>query len=56
MSFFMTASPKTNGLKDANIFNEGGIVSIGKMVFEKNNKKAATDIEARIAVSSDLKI
>ena len=54
INFFNTASPKTKGLKLASTFKDGGMDSIGKIVFEKNNINPAKDIEAKTAVSCDL--
>ena len=53
-NFFSIESEITNGLNEASHERFGGIVSIGKIVLEKNNKKDEADIAANIDVSSDL--
>lgn len=54
MIFFNASSEITNGLNIAKSLNLFEIVSIGKIVFEKNIKTDAVKTAAKIVVSSDL--
>ena len=53
--FFKIEFETTNGLYIAIYLNFSAIVSIGKIVLEKNINIAAIPIDAKVDVSSDLK-
>ena len=54
--FFNAVSPKIKGLNWTTSLIAPGSVSIGKIVFEKNNNNAPTEIAPIFAVSPDLNI
>jgi hypothetical protein len=54
IAFFNTPSAKTKGLYWAMLLTDSGMLSKGRIKLERNKKIEPVEIEAKVAVSSDL--